>query len=209
MNAESPFAGEPSDSREAIMRATYCALDQYGYAGLSIQRIADEADLSKSTFYHHYDNKQDLLTSFVDFILTEFKRIFSLTAGDDPVENLLTYVGLILDPETVGDVAEMSPTADVLGTYVELRAQAIQNESIRQKFTEIDQAFEEQLAAIIRDGIERGDFRDVDPEGTATFVLTLIAGHTFRRSTREDDPTEAVRAEFEAYVQESLLSEDA
>jgi len=209
MDGETPFAGEPADSQEAIMRATYCALEQYGYAGLSIQRIADEADLSKSTFYHHYDDKHDLLTAFVDFILAEFSRVFSMTAGDDPTENLRTYIGLILDPESVGDVTEMSPSAKVLGTYVELRAQAVQDETFRRKFTEVDQAFEEQLTAIIRDGIESGEFRPVDPETTATFVLTLIAGHTFRRSTREDDPTEAVREEFERYMQQSLLRDDA
>jgi len=78
-----PFVGEPVDSREAIMRATYLALREYGYAGLSIQRIADESDLSKSTFYHHYDGKGDLLTAFVDFTLEEFIRIFSLESGDD------------------------------------------------------------------------------------------------------------------------------
>lgn len=208
MDAETPFPGEPSDSREAIMRSTYLALKEYGYAGLSIQRIADEADLSKSTFYHHYDDKQDLLTAFVDFILAEFTRVFSLSAGDDPLENLRTYVSLIFDPETVGEVSAVSPTAQVLGTYVELRAQAVQDETFREKFTEIDLAFQEQLAGIIEDGIEAGVFRDVDPEATATFVLTIIAGHSFRRSTREDDPTSAVRAEFENYVQQTLLSTD-
>lgn len=208
MDGETPFVGEPADSREAIMRATYCALEQYGYAGLSIQRIADEADLSKSTFYHHYDDKHDLLTAFVEFILAEFSRIFSMTAGDDPAENLRTYVGLILNPEAVGDVTQMSPSAKVLGSYVELRAQAVQDETFREKFTEVDQAFEEQLAAIIRDGVESGEFRSVDPEATATFVMTLIAGHAFRRSTRTDDPTDAVREEFERYVQHTLLPDE-
>lgn len=191
------------------MRATYCALEQYGYAGLSIQRIADEADLSKSTFYHHYDDKEDLLTSFVDFILAEFTRIFSLEAGDDPLERFRTYVYLILDLGSVDEVADTTSSERVLGTYVELRAQAVRDQTFREKYTEIDQAFEEQLSGIVRDGIEAGVFKDVDPERTATFVLTLIAGHAFRHSTREDDFTEAVRQEFDDYVEQQLLRDDA
>lgn len=206
MVADTPFHGEPADSREAIMRATYLALEEYGYAGLSIQRIADEADLSKSTFYHHYEDKQDLLTAFVDFILAEFTRVFSHEAGDDPLENFRTYVHLMIDPESASDDHVNSPSAAVLGTYVELRAQAVQNETFRAKFTQIDRAFEEQLAEIIREGIAAGVFREVDPEATATFVLTLVAGHSFRVSTREDDPTAAVKATFDEYVEQSLLS---
>ncbi|WP_018257742.1 TetR/AcrR family transcriptional regulator [Halomicrobium katesii] len=209
MAPETPFPGDPDDSREAIMRATYCALKQYGYAGLSIQRIADEADLSKSTFYHHYDDKHDLLTSFVDFILEEFTRVFSLEAGDGPEANLRTFVRLILDPTTAEKVSEESPASTVLGTYVELRAQAVQDETIREKFTEVDRSFEDQLAEIVENGVASGVFRDVDPEQTATFVSTLVAGQTFRQSTRDDDPSEAVLAAFDDYVRESLLRDDA
>jgi len=205
MDADTPFPGEPADSREAIMRATFLALEQYGYAGLSIQRIADKAELSKSTFYHHYDDKQDLLTAFVDYILAEFTRAFSMEASDDPLENFRTYVDLILDPESISELEDPSPATAVLGTYVELRAQAVQDETFRAKFTEIDRAFENQLAEIIADGIAAGVFRDVDPDRTAKFLLTLIAGHTFRRTTRDDDPTAKVRAEFDTYVDRTLL----
>lgn len=205
MAADTPFTGEPADSREAIMRATYCALEQYGYAGLSIQRIADEADLSKSTFYHHYDNKDDLLTSFVDFILAEFSRIFSMEASEDPLAQLQTYVHLILDLESADGVSDTTSTERVLGTYVELRAQGVRDKEFREKYTEVDQTFEQQLADIIEDGIEAGVFKDVDPDRTATFLLTLIAGHTFRHSTREDDFTDAVRTEVDEYIEYRLV----
>jgi AcrR family transcriptional regulator len=208
MTSETPFPDEPEDSREAIMRATYRALKRYGYAGLSIQRIADEADLSKSTFYHHYDDKHDLLTAFVDYILAEFTRVFTLEAGDDPEENLRTFVRLVIDPTTASRVTEPSSAATVLGTYVELRAQAVQDETFREKFTEVDHGFERQVAHIVAEGVDSGVFRDVDPERTATFVATLVAGQTFRQSTRAEDSSDAVLAAFDDYVERSLLAAD-
>lgn len=209
MSSETPFPDEPEDSREAIMRATYRALKQYGYAGLSIQRIAGEADLSKSTFYHHYDDKQDLLTAFVDYILKMFTRVFSVEAGDDPQENLRTFVRLVIDPTSATEVTEPSSTATVLGTYVELRAQAVQDETFREKFTEVDHGFEQQLADIVAEGVDSGVFRDVDPERTATFVATLVAGQTFRQPTRTEASSDAIIEAFDDYVERALLAADA
>jgi len=154
-----PFAGEPADSHEAIMRATFYALQEHGYAGLSIQRIADESELSKSTFYHHFDGKDDLLLSFLEFILDEFDRVFRLESTGDPAEDLKTFVTLVLgefpsEPET--------PEKDeVLATYVELRAQAVRNPEFRTTFTKTDHRFTEQVAALIRDGIDQGVFERV------------------------------------------------
>lgn len=206
MPEDMPFVGEPADSREAIMRATYRALREHGYAGLSIQRIADEADLSKSTFYHHYDGKDDLLTSFVDFTLEEFMRVFSLESGDDPHENLRTFIDLLVchDPDVDGELPEDIDA--IIGAYVELRAQAVRDETVRQKFTETDEAFTAQVADIIRSGIERGEFQSVDPETTASFVATVLAGHIFRRTTQDDHDPDAVREELDAYIETRLLT---
>lgn len=208
MPEDTPFVGEPADSREAIMRATHRALSEHGYAGLSIQRIADEAALSKSTFYHHYDDKDDLLTSFVDFTLEEFVRVFSLEAGEDPRENLRTFVDLLIcdSPDVDRDLPD--DLDSILGTYVELRAQAVRDGAVRRKFTETDEAFVDQLAGIVRSGIEAGVFADVDPDATASFVVTVIGGSIFRRTTRDGyDPT-PVRDELDAYVESRLSSDE-
>ncbi len=206
MDEDAPFVGEPADSREAIMRATHRALREYGYAGLSIQRIADEADLSKSTFYHHYDDKDDLLTSFVDYTLREFVHVFSTESGDDPRENLRTFIDLLICESPDIDRELPEDLDAILGTYVELRAQAVRDEAVRRKFTETDDAFVDQVAAIVRDGIERGEFRPVDPHATASFVVTLIAGNTFRRTTRDHYSSDALRSELETYVESRLLT---
>lgn len=206
MPEDMPFVGEPADSREAIMRATHRALHEHGYAGLSIQRIADEADLSKSTFYHHYDGKDDLLTSFVDFTLEQFMRVFSLESGEDPLENLRTFIDLLTcyEPDVDGELPEDIDA--ILGTYVELRAQAVRDEVVRQKFTEADEAFTAQLAGIVRVGVEQDVFGPVEPERTASFIATVLAGNTFRRTTQDEHDPDAVREELDAYIETQLLA---
>ncbi|MBX0323809.1 TetR/AcrR family transcriptional regulator [Halomicroarcula sp. F13] len=202
-----PFAGEPEDSHEAIMRATFCALQEHGYAGLSIQRIADEADLSKSTFYHHFDGKEDLLLSFLEFTLEEFDRVFKLESSGDPAKDLRTFFGLLLgDFPTAGGMPEQE---DILATYVELRAQAVRNPDFRAKFTETDREFTARIAALVEEGIEDGVFRDVDPERTAQFLLTTLEGITLQNATRDDNPLPELRTAIESYMESELLVADS
>ncbi|WP_226010721.1 TetR/AcrR family transcriptional regulator [Halomicrobium salinisoli] len=204
MADEIPFLGEPSDSREAIMHATYAALTKHGYAGLSIQRIADEADLSKSTFYHHFDDKDDLLRAFVDFVLEAFGQALSARTSDDPVEALWTYVDLLLASDEI-DVLDIDLSDDLLESYVELRAQAVHDDELKERFARRDEAIREQLADVVREGIDRGAFREVDAEAAATFILTVNGGHLIHRTTSAQDDTDVVRSQLEAYVRGHLL----
>ncbi|MFC6864883.1 TetR/AcrR family transcriptional regulator [Halomicroarcula sp. GCM10025817] len=202
-----PFAGEPADSHEAIMRATFCALQEHGYAGLSIQRIADQADLSKSTFYHHFEDKEDLLLSFVEFMLAEFDRVFQLESTGDPAEDLRTYLALITGDHPA--IAGRPEEDEVLSTYLELRAQAIRNPEFRAKFTEMDEGFAAQLSDLLADGIEAGVFADVDPDQTARFLLTMAEGSIFKNATRTDDPLPSLQESIDRYVEREILADRA
>jgi hypothetical protein len=62
---------------------------------------------------------------------------------------------------------------------------------------------------VVADGIERGVFRDVDPESAATLILTLDLGHIVRVATRDDDPTAALEPELRAYVDDRLMAEQS
>jgi len=201
-----PFAGEPADSHEAIMRATFCALQEHGYAGLSIQRIADQVDLSKSTLYHHFDGKDDLLLSFLEFLLEELDRAFRLESAGDPKDDLLTLIDIILGEFPV---SEETPTKEtVLATYVELRGQAVRSPEFRAKLSETDQRFVERLATLIEVGVEQGAFEPVDPHETAEFLLAMLNGIVFQTATRNDDPLPELRRRLERYVEDELLVTD-
>ena len=57
-----------SSTEQEIMEATYHALVNSGYAELSICDISRRFDGSQSLIYDHYDDKEDLLTRFIQFI---------------------------------------------------------------------------------------------------------------------------------------------
>jgi AcrR family transcriptional regulator len=188
-----------STAEEEIMEATYRALLEHGYAGLSISRIADELDKSNAAIYYHYDTKDDLLAAFLAFAVDRFEETVETETGDEPSEDLehVTEKLLPLQPD-----AEQRQLQAVL---VGLRSQAVTNEVFRERFTLID----ERLAATIRDiverGIDEGTFRDVDPSRVAEHILATVNGAMYAHTTTDrKSATAAARVSLASYIDSEL-----
>ncbi|WP_257297945.1 TetR/AcrR family transcriptional regulator [Haloarchaeobius sp. FL176] len=197
-------AAAEDDTRAAIMRATYDALTSHGYANLTIQRIGDEFEKSKSLLYHHYDGKDDLLVDFLRFMLEHWEAKAECREEQDPQARLKTLLDRVaaveLDEETAAFTAAME----------ELRGQAPHDAAYRERFTEHDHALREQFAEIIADGIEEGAFHEVDPTRAAEFLLTTVNGVRIQRVTRDDDGgVGAARAELQTYLDARLYRGEA
>ncbi|WP_128477302.1 TetR/AcrR family transcriptional regulator [Halorussus pelagicus] len=193
------FDDSADDTRVAIMEATYQALVEYGYADLTIQRIADEFDKSKSLLYHHHDGKDDLLVDFLGFVLDYFEEGVPLGEGARADERLRSFVGAF----AAGDAG---PSEEFAGVVVELRAQAVHDTDYEAQFTRSNQFFRQHIADIIADGIEEGTFREVNPDQTAGFLLTLANGAmTDSVTTNCPETTRDARDELDAYIETRLL----
>lgn len=195
------FDEEPGDTREAIMKATYDALSKHGHADLTIQRIGDEFEKSKSLLYHHYDSKDALLIDFLGFMIRRMEERVPIDEGDTADEQL----GIGFDHVFTELLSEEEER--FMGAIVELRAQATHDETYRERFTKNDAFLQDRLAEIIAAGIEEGIFRDVDPDRAASMLLTTILGAMFRYTTADADLT-PVREELGEYLRARLLVED-
>ncbi|SDF91844.1 TetR/AcrR family transcriptional regulator [Halorientalis regularis] len=196
------FESDPDDTREAIMKATYDALSKHGYADLTIQRIGDEFDKSKSLLYHHYDSKDALLVDFLGFMLERMEGTIPLeeaAAADDRLRVGFDHVfAEILD----GDREQFNRA------MTELRAQSAHDDSFREQFTRNDRYFESRVQDIIEEGIQQGIFREVDAEQVASMLVTIIQGATFQATTSTEPDLDAVRTELDAYIESRLLDDD-
>jgi AcrR family transcriptional regulator len=198
---DTPF-GSASDTRTAIMRATYEALIEHGYENLTIQRIGEEFPKSKSLIYQHYDGKDEVLVALLEFLLDHFETQMpqpTTENADDCLRNVLDFV---LAPDLDAERAELTKV------MVELRGQSPHNRVFREYFSDNDCTFRRSFADIVERGVEEDVYRPVDAEAVAEFVLTIISGATVRRATTDDavDIT-AVRRELDAYLDARVLRE--
>lgn len=197
MNMDSDGSAD-SDTREEIMDATYNVLAEYGYAELSMRRIADELGKSKSLLHYHYDTKDDLLLAFLDRFLDQLDEWVQDIEADSHHERLLTFVDQwTVDPEE-------QDRQEFWAAFLELRLRAPYDPEFQKRLTTTNEAVIETLAAIIEDGITAGEFRDVDAYRVAETIISALEGARTRQATLER--TEAPRR-VEQTIEEFIIDQ--
>ncbi|MFT4867913.1 MAG: AcrR family transcriptional regulator [Candidatus Nanohaloarchaea archaeon] len=161
------------ESKKEIMEATFRALSEHGYAELSIQKIADESDKAKSAIYYHYEDKEDLLLAFLEFLEESIDEMHAEIEEKPPEERLDELLDLGLGVRD--DERWMVQRA-----LLDLRAQAPRNEKFARKFEEIDQMVRSNVVDIM----EEMDIEN--PELTAEIFVSCIEGAVNRKVSAGD-----------------------
>jgi len=181
------------ETETAILEATYRALCEYGYAQLSVQHIAENFEKSKSAIYYHYDSKDDVLLSLLDFVVETFFEDLEAETGTDPVENLRLLVDRLVPASLVEE------DLDLHTVMFELRSEALTKPVYRTKFTEVDRTVCQIVESYVRTAIDSGVVTGVDPEQTARRIQQhALSAQTARLTTEDDWAVETARdAAFE------------
>lgn len=191
-----------SDTRDAIMGATYEALCEEGYSDLTAQAIADRTDRSKSVLFYHYDSLDALVADFIEYLVEGFDIRIAQTRDRPALERLAAFVDWFLS----------DPDDDQLGFHtalLELRAQAPYNDVFREKLRESDDRLRSALEEILRDGIEEGVFREHDSDTVAALLLAAFDGARIRQFTLgRGEYLETVEAGTVEHVLADILDPD-
>jgi AcrR family transcriptional regulator len=158
--------GRPRDARvdERILASTFRQLVDVGYAGLSIEAVASDAGVAKTTIYRRYPTKRDLVVA----ALRESTPF--------PAPSLELPAREALEAFVRGAITVLieSGAFRVLGSLlVEDQRHPGLLDVFRQRILGPRRAMVEKM---LRRGIERGELRaDVDP----LIVTEMIAGAVF------------------------------
>ncbi|SEW25843.1 TetR/AcrR family transcriptional regulator [Halobacterium jilantaiense] len=176
--------GKP-EAHGAVMDGVYDALVADGFADLTMQDIADEAGVSKSLLHYHYDTKQDLLVAFLDHLIERGKARAAEHEDEPAPEHLRKFVGGALVDNDDEDWAFAT-------ALLELQAQAPYDAAYRDQLARNEAFMRDHVADIVRDGVDAGEFRDVDPDAVARLVLAAVDGARVDRVVVDDDTPEVV-----------------
>ncbi|HKP60835.1 MAG TPA: TetR/AcrR family transcriptional regulator [Polyangiales bacterium] len=80
-----------SDSRERIHRAALALFARYGYEAVSMQQIADEVGLHKSSLFHHYSGKSQLLTEVWSDVMNRLSALVQPLRDPGPPRREVLY----------------------------------------------------------------------------------------------------------------------
>lgn len=174
-----------SNSKDEIMEATFKALCKHGYADLSIQKIADESEKGKSSIYYHFDDKEDLMLSFLDFMMDKAEL-------EDENKSPRARIDGMLD-KALG--IESEEQWEFQKAFQEVRVQAQHNEKFQKKFGEADEIFLENVSDIMDKAGAK------EPEVAAEIFLSMIEGSISRKvSTGDREGLEKLKEEIKETI---------
>ena len=97
---ESPAQSKGERTRERILDFAYESIVQKGFAATSIEELVEAAGITKSGFFYHFKDKNDLARQLFDRFLTEDETIIETLEkrarelSDDPLQSFLIFLNL-------------------------------------------------------------------------------------------------------------------
>ncbi len=183
-----------TETTDEIIAATGRAMCGYGYADLTMQRIAEEASMTTAAIHYHFDTKAELLNAFLDDLIDRFEARLASDA-EDPRERLETFLNAVFNVSQNGD--------DLSVALMEMKGQAPHQDAFRKRFLALDEVMRSVVATAVSDGIEAGYFEDSDPNAVARHVVTTINGAHVRTVTLGEG-SDVTRTVIEGYLQLQL-----
>lgn len=190
-------AGSPRDVKQVIVQSALRQMGERGYYGTTMREIAEGAQITVASIYHHFPSKQEILQDITVHALEDtiaMTRGAALRAGARPLDQLQAMV-------RVWTVYHASYRHQGIVTSTELR-------SLNQPGRRLVVALRDQQEQIFRDvvnhGVDTGAFRTRFPTDTARAIITT--GQQVCTWFRPDGPlTAAELAERHAVIAAAIV----
>lgn len=193
---------ERTDTERELMQATGEALAEHGVAAVTTQKIADEWGRAQSLVHYYHDTKEDLIVAYIEFLTERQRAAYEERAEDPPLDRLAWMVA--------EDLHADQGAAQTVNVLNDLHGEAPHNERYRAALADLEADGQAFLTDAIRDGVDDGTFRSVDPESTALFLLSASDGIYLRTvSLDQREAADLFRAGTEQFVRDTLLTENA
>ncbi|AKM07883.1 TetR/AcrR family transcriptional regulator [Pelagerythrobacter marensis] len=176
---------KPSQNDE-FLRAATVTINQRGYRGASVNRIARSLNVTKGSFYHHHDAKDDLVLSCFQ---RSYDRLSSVQMAGQTVDadywtRLTSVLAELLDVQFFDAMPLLRTTAlQALDTDHKLDVVTRSNRLARR------------FAGMLIDGVADGSVRPIDPLVASQVIMSTLNGAYEARNwaDRFGDPELAVR----------------
>lgn len=159
-------------SKAAVLAETYRQLTQGGMTGVSVDDVARESGVAKTTIYRHWPTRSALLIDAC-----------SRMGGPQPTPNLGSLRGdLLMLAQTVADQLRTAPWAAALPSIID----AAERDA---KIAAMQTAMHRQNVEPFRGAVENARARgDVSPDASADLLTALTLGPLFYRRWFSKEP---------------------
>ncbi len=176
--------------REAILHAAEAAILRKGISSVSMDDVAAEAQFSKATIYRYFRNKAELvfeiLVHFIEDLESHLQEI--MTASGSVQERLAAWLGCSLrflaGNENLTRILLLDRSImRLLQVFVDenRRKGAGTEMGFLRKILSRRAEMNRRTIDLIREGVEKGEFRPIDPRIGQRFLEAVIEGYFVQR----------------------------
>jgi AcrR family transcriptional regulator len=158
------------DKQQRIIEAAAQVFAQKSYAGAAVADIAVQAAVGKGTVYEYFDSKEDLFFAVFEWFMekTGAAALVSISAlGGSAAQRLNALSAAIM-----GMWDDIRDGFTLTMEFWAASASSQQQNRFKAAFRQLYREFREIVVALIRDGIQNGEFRtDINPEAVAAALV--------------------------------------
>ena len=156
---------ESRSMRESILAAAVQLFAEYGYHAAPLRDVARIAGIQAASIYHHFPNKQSLLVEIMEVHMnrlnTQLERI--LRDYQDPLQRL---------QEAISNHIRLHTTYKQEFFIIDTEIRALEGEN-RTFILSLRDTYEKLIQSILRDGMERGMFRNLDSKVASYAIIAM------------------------------------
>ncbi len=166
----SPRPDVSKERTQQILQAAMKVFSRSGFQHASMDDIVAESGLSKGTLYWYFKSKDEIIAGILDNIFArELADIRALpTVAGSAHDRLLRFADLTID-----EIRQMTHFLPI--TY-EFYTLALRNKTVQKVLRQYLDNYLEGLVPVIEQGIDRGEFREVDARQASIAFGSLVEG---------------------------------
>ncbi|HSW06156.1 TetR/AcrR family transcriptional regulator [Aquabacterium sp.] len=156
----------PDSTEEAFLRAATELVNEQGYRGASVDKISARLNVTKGSFYHHNDNKRDLISACFERSFSLLRRVLAAaeSAAGPGWERTCAGAAAVLRYQ----LSEHGPLLRSTATS------ALPDQAHREQVRRTMLRLIERITSVLVDGMMDGSVRPLDPAIAAQVLFAQI-----------------------------------
>ncbi len=172
MMTETPSKREQQrqERRQQILKAALAVFSERGFHAANVSDVAAAAGVSQGTIYWYFDSKEELLTAAILYFFEQF--------GQDALAGLEGKETAAAKLRALGrSMAKLGGDLEGLfALFLEYWASSARREEAAQWWAGILTEYKDVIAAIIQEGVERGEFRPMEAGPLVWAIMATYDG---------------------------------
>jgi len=174
VNNKKSKKAEGIKTRKKILRQAIRLFSRHGYAGTSVQMIAEAAGVGKSAVFWHFETKDKLLQEVLKKIISDFIMQVVTAARSSKGFDEKSMLSLAIETDRKITTRDLSGSRAVFALMIE---SANFNNEAAPEFRNRWSLYRNFLTNVVATGQKKGIFKkDIDPEWAAIMIVGLLNG---------------------------------